>query len=298
MLCEAIQGQSFMTVWLLLTGMGLASQVILSGSAFLWYYTNPTYEQWTRKSNPKYPTPVMVKEEIITMIKGLCSATVAPSITLYTLDSWDANQGFCGTSDQYNGWYHAYLFVMIWVVSDFYEWGYHQLGHRYAFFWQHHRHHHKFYNPSPFAVIADEYVDQAARSLPLLAFPLAIPVNVELLFMIYGVFFYGYGTYLHFGYEIDAIDAHNKYILSSYQHYLHHAVSIKNKTYHTGFFFKLWDQLADTEYTGKCTCAKCDREAGNRTVEAWNNVEKPDYGVLLSPTFWLQGAAKVAGKKV
>ena len=44
------------------------------------------------------------------------------------------------------------------------------------------------------------------------------------------VFFYGYGTYLHFGYEIDAIDAHNKYILSSYQHYLHHAVSIKNKT--------------------------------------------------------------------
>ena len=197
----------------------------------------------------------MVKEEIITMIKGLCSATVAPSITLYTLGSWDANQGFCGTSDQYNGWYHAYLFVMIWVVSDFYEWGYHQLGHRYAFFWQHHRHHHKFYNPSPFAVIADEYVvciasaldvawalprglvrtraglpaaaatvsqtsfssrrsphaltdlltliprlsrwprrvcvlrytDQAARSLPLLAFPLVIPVNVELLFIIYGV---------------------------------------------------------------------------------------------------------------
>ena len=59
--------------------------------------------------------------------------------------------------------------------------------------------------------------------------------------------------------------------------------------YHTGFFFKLWDQLADTEYTGKCTCAKCDREAGNRTVEAWNSVEKPDYGVLLSPAFWLQG---------
>ena len=285
------------------------------------------------------------------MIKGLCSATVAPSITLYTLGSWDANQGFCGTSDQYNGWYHAYLFVMIWVVSDFYEWGYHQLGHRYAFFWQHHRHHHKFYNPSPFAVIADEYVVCIASALDvawalprglvrtraglpaaaatvsqtsfssrrsphaltdlltliprLSRWPRRVCVysgtptrrrdrchcshsrwssrstssfcssstacgNVDIVLdishecpssntrqtrcvtcpsqchadrvligacnliacPIHGVqvFFYGYGTYLHFGYEIDAIDAHNKYILSSYQHYLHHAVSIKNKT--------------------------------------------------------------------
>lgn len=289
MICEAAEGQPFLVIWLALTFLGFMSQVILSGSAFLWFYANPTYEQWRYKSNPKYPTPVMVKEEIITMIKGLCSATIMPSISLYTLNSWSLNKGFCGISEEYGTWYHVYLFAFIWIVSDFYEWGYHQLGHRYAFFWEHHRHHHKFYNPSPFAVIADEYTDQAARSVPLLAFPLVVPCNVELLFAIYGLFFYGYGTYLHFGYEVDAIDAHNPYILSSFQHYCHHAVSIKGKTYHTGFFFKCWDKWAGTEYPGKCFCAKCEREAGSRTREAWDNIEKPDYSVLLQPSFWMSG---------
>jgi hypothetical protein len=40
------------------------------------------------------------------------------------------------------------------------------------------------------------------------------------------------------------------------QHYLHHAISVKNKPYHTGFFFKLWDQLFGSMYKGECFCVK------------------------------------------
>ena len=49
---------------------------------------------------------------------------------------------------------------VIWAGSDFYEFFYHRLGHVNFNFWQQHRHHHVFHNPSPFSVIADEWVDQ------------------------------------------------------------------------------------------------------------------------------------------
>jgi lathosterol oxidase len=48
--------------------------------------------------------------------------------------------------------------------------------------WEIHRHHHKFYNPSPFAVIADEAPDQLVRALPLLVLPIVMPMNMDLLF--------------------------------------------------------------------------------------------------------------------
>ena len=51
---------------------------------------------------------------------------------------------------------------MIWAGSDFYEFFYHRLGHVNFTFWQQHKHHHVFYNPSPFSVIADEWVDQVS----------------------------------------------------------------------------------------------------------------------------------------
>ena len=60
--------------------------------------------------------------------------------------------------------------------------------------WEVHRSHHKFYNPSPFAVIADEWMDQLVRAAPLLVLPTVMPMNLDLLFFTYVILFYGYGT--------------------------------------------------------------------------------------------------------
>jgi lathosterol oxidase len=96
--------------------------------------------------------------------------------------------------------------------------------------WEIHRHHHKFYNPSPFAVIADEWADQLVRASPLLTLPLLLPVNMDMLFFTYTLLFYGYGTYLHWGHEFDMGCASDMKVLNgSYEHYLHHAIAIKNK---------------------------------------------------------------------
>ncbi len=94
--------------------------------------------------------------------------------------------------------------------SDFFEFAYHRLGHVSLPFWTQHKHHHVFYNPSPFSVIADEWVDQFFRSSPLLFIPVLMPVNIDGLFLMYGFLFYFYGVYLHSGHEHPALSAHNK----------------------------------------------------------------------------------------
>jgi hypothetical protein len=87
-------------------------------------------------------------------------------------------------------------------APTFYEFAYHRLGHTRAFWWKQHKPHHAFSNPSPFAVIADDLLDQLIRSAPLLLIPLIMPINMDLLFLTYGAFFYGYGVYLHWGFEL------------------------------------------------------------------------------------------------
>lgn len=113
------------------------------------------------------------------------------------------------------------------------------------FFWEQHKHHHVFFNPSPFSVVADEYVDQFIRATPLLFFPLIAPVNMDSLLFQYGIFFYLYGfrvsmidfshqliligVYLHWGHEVSYPDAHHPILNTAFQHYCHHAKSTFNK---------------------------------------------------------------------
>lgn len=82
--------------------------------------------------------------------------------------------------------------------------------------WAQHRYHHLFYNPTPFSVIADEYIDQFVRAGPLCLIPMMMPTNMDLLFGIYAIFFYSYGIYLHWGFELEWPDAHHPIINTSF----------------------------------------------------------------------------------
>lgn len=290
MLYEIAQRGNFFTTWLVLTVLGLGLTLVMSGSLFYFYYWRPTFETWQDKSNPQFPKVTMVRREVIEMLKGIFAATLCPAIALHLVDAgW--SKAYAGLGGHSVG-YLVFSFFVVWIGSDLYEFAYHRLGHKYAFWWKRHKSHHVFYNPSPFAVIADDYVDQFIRSAPLLIIPLLMPVNMDLLFFTYGAFFYGYGVYLHWGYELRSLDAHHKWINTSFQHYVHHAKSTLNKPMHTGFFFKAWDQIAGSLYEegpATCLCARCCRERGERTKEAFDKVIKPDYSPLLKPSFWLHG---------
>jgi lathosterol oxidase len=291
MLCELhnVLGSNFLLTWLLLSISGIFAVAFFSGSVFLSYYSNPTYQQWKRKINPEYPTPEKVRSEILQTLKGLAIATICPALSLYLAQNGQS-KAFCGVTEHYGIGYNLASFVLIWIVSDFYEFFYHHLGHRFMLLWDQHKAHHHFFNPSPFAVIADDAIDQFVRSAPLLIFPLLVPINIDILFGTFAVFFYGYGTVLHWGYESEYLSAHNKFINSSYEHYFHHAFSIGGKPIYTGFFFKAWDQLFGSvpDANTVCVCSRCELKKGNRSEKKWFEVKKPDYSILLKPTFWMQ----------
>lgn len=226
-------------------------------------------------------------------IQCVWTSAFFPSLSLY-LSMHGQSQAFCSWGGYSLTW-HICSFLMMWIVSDFYEWGYHYLGHVIPSLWRWHKHHHRFYNPSPFAVIADEAPDQIVRSLLLLLFPVLLPTNLDVLFFTYAVFFYGHGIYMHAGHELAWPDAHHPWINTSYQHYLHHSQGAVGAPAHTGFFVKIWDQMMDGDTTaklykeGKCGCTKCCRERGERSLEAWQKLTKPDYSGLFSLSFWMQG---------
>ncbi|XP_023336753.1 delta(7)-sterol 5(6)-desaturase erg32 [Eurytemora carolleeae] len=288
MLCELSEG-SFVQTWFRLSCLETLFLFITSAPVFYYYYarSNVTYEKWIYKSNPKFPSPQKVRDEIVQMIKGMLCATVCPALSL-TLAQYGVGNAFCGWGDRPVS-YHIGVMLFSWILSDFFEFFYHRLGHVDLKFWTHHKHHHVFHNPSPFSVIADEPIDQFFRSSPLLVLPLLIPINMDLLFLQFGLFFYTYGVYLHSGYEHSFISPHNKIINTSFQHYAHHARSSMNTPYHCGFFLKIWDQLFSSCYPEdkECFCAECGRGRGERTIDEFNKIDVPDYSVLLRPSYWM-----------
>eukprot|EP00948_MAST-09A_sp_MAST-9A-sp1_P001874 g1874.t1 len=228
-------------------------------------YLIKAYEQWVFKTNKQFPSPEKVRDEITQMLKSILTATILPALAL-NLSKTGQSKAFCGA--KYGVGYDIASFFIVWATCDFYEFFYHYCGHKLEI-----------------GCIADEYVDQLMRSAPLLVIPLLVPINMDMLFAEFAVFFYGYGTYLHWGYELDWPDAHHPIINSAYQHYLHHAKSGKKTTFHCGFMFKIWDQLFGTMYKGKCGCIKCQPK---RTREEFEKILKPDYSILFSPAFWLK----------
>jgi lathosterol oxidase len=272
-------------MWLAMTFLALSIVMVLSGSLFSYYYIRPTFQKWRTKTNPEYPTPEAVRDEIVQMIKGLMVATVCPALSVF-LAARGWSKAYCGVGEMGVGYLVASFFVL-WVVNDLYEFAFHYIGHSVPFFWSHHKAHHRFYNPSPFAVIADEGFDQFFRSAPLLVLPLLAPVNIDLLFLQFGAFFYAYGVFLHLGHEVEAVSAHNGVLNVSYHHYYHHAKSLAMRPYHCGFFVQLWDRLAGSVPEGDCVCARCEDKAGRRSVERFRLVKIQDYSRLLDWRIWV-----------
>lgn len=240
MFCEVADNFGFVALWAAMSVSGLLAMLVLSSLIFKPFYVDVTYETWQMKTNPKFPSPELVAREIIQMCKGLSVAILCPVFTLF-LSKWNYSNGYCGFDDEKHGLKDALWQIFVIVsFSDLFEYCYHYLGHYSMTFWEIHRHHHKFYNPSPFAVIADEWADQFVRTWPMVIIPLMMSTNMDLLFGVFVFLFYGYGVYLHYGFESKMLSAHNPIFNTSYHHFIHHAHSVKGRPIFTGFFFKIW----------------------------------------------------------
>jgi lathosterol oxidase len=294
MLCEIGEQHGFLALWAAMSALGALSVLVLSSVVFIPFYGRPSFEKWQYKTNPKFPSPQLVRKEVWQSLKGVAVGVLCPVFAVYAssparslpfLDrSIPLSMGYCGDPHDISWSGHLLQAAVIIGFSDFVEYAYHWVGHYFHFMWNVHKHHHVFYNPTPFAVIADEWMDQFIRSMPMVILPMMMPINIDLLFGIFGTLFYGYGVYLHWGYESPMLSAHNPIFNTSYHHYSHHATSIIGRPVYTGFFFKIWDYLFNTNATTPCNCVKCRPK---RTLKDYANVTKPDYSILLQPSFWL-----------
>jgi lathosterol oxidase len=286
--------QGWLMIWLMFSGF---VYVVLTGTSiacFVYYYVYPTYDKWRYKTNPKYPSAAYVAGELfLGGVLGPLGTTVVSSVHLFLI----ANGTYRSHCDTPLTWQHRLLSLFLAVViTDFYEWGWHYLGHWVESLWMVHKHHHKYYNPTPFGTIADYPMDNFMRSLYVVivygisVYAFGMYLDVDVLYLATGLLTMVYGMYLHCGHELECMPYNHKIFNTSFQHYVHHAVSVKNKPLHTGFFVKFWDQLAGSEYVGtQVLPAVEDQRLGNRSRERWEREVKPnlpDYSVLLSPSWW------------
>merc|ERR1712100_799901 len=133
-------GESFLVTWFAFTVLGLMAVFSTSGPLFYFYYwpSQVTFEKWQYKSNPKFPSPQKVRDEIVQMCKSVCTAMVCPSLSVW-LAYRGSSKAFCGTPDGYTWKYHVATFIGVWICSDFYEFFYHWYGHRFKFLWEQHK---------------------------------------------------------------------------------------------------------------------------------------------------------------
>ena len=121
-------GSSFLVTWMAFTVLGLFAVFTTSGPLFYFYYwpSKVTFEKWRYKSNPKFPSPEKVRDEIVQMCKSVLSATLCPAATVW-LTYRDLGEGFCGSGPDgdYSWKYHVATFLGVLIVSDFYEFFYH-----------------------------------------------------------------------------------------------------------------------------------------------------------------------------
>jgi sterol desaturase/sphingolipid hydroxylase (fatty acid hydroxylase superfamily) len=192
--------------------------------------------------------------------------------------------------------------ISFWVV-DFYSYFYHYIGHKIPEAWAIHRFHHKFYNPTPYGVIADDMLDQVVRAMPLLFLPLALDsLNWVVLSAVFGCDMY-YGILLHSGHEnaparkiadffegacgVDLIN-------TPLNHFLHHAISGGSTPKYCGFYVTVWDKLFGSE--DKEGLAKFLQGLEGRTEAEFKTIELPQYEQLGSVGHWVE-AIKSGGLK-
>lgn len=122
MICEIAdlaQSFNFFWIWSVIVVSTALLTMVMSGIVFQKFYANVSFDNWKRKSNPKFPPPVAIRNEIITSLKGLFAAAICPALSIYLAKS-GISKAYCGVGE-FGSLYLIATFVLVVVVSDFFE---------------------------------------------------------------------------------------------------------------------------------------------------------------------------------
>ncbi len=158
--------------------------------------------------------------------------------------------------------------LALFLVLEVFEWAFHWACHQNSLLWKLHKHHHRYSNPTPFGVMADNPFDMFIKASPILWIPFLFPIWDVALIGTFATINFAYGTYLHAGFDPPWMPSpHSRYLVSAWHHIEHHAGSLEhNFGFFTGFMDILFlTRLTPTEKSKQrpnYRCPECRNESG------------------------------------
>ncbi len=135
----------------------------------------------------------------------------------------------------------------VFVVMEVFEWAFHWASHRNPLLWKLHKRHHRYANPTPLGVMADQPFDMLVKASPIVWIPMLFPVWDVALLVTFATMNFLYGTYLHAGFDPPwAPSPHSRFLVTAWHHNEHHSGSVD---YNYGFFTGFMDILCGTRLT-------------------------------------------------
>lgn len=297
---ESYLGGDFLWTFAVICVLEYSFSMLMKAWLFARFYVQPSYDQWRRKTVPGFPTPRSVRQEILTYLCGAWPMCLMAA-TSFHMARHGMSMAYTGLGG-YGACYMLLTVVVVTLFSDLFEYFEHWLGHAWPLYARAiHGDHHAHYNPSPFAGNSDSIPQCFFRSIPCVLIPLLMPVNLDVMFAVRLILCptcWSTG-YLHCGFEFEGQDNHfnSTLFFTNYHHNIHHTKSRGKNMYNLGAWLQVWDRAFGTLYDGECTCAECQCKQGARSVEAWETLKKPDYSVLLEPSFWWGPGVSAASKR-
>lgn len=246
MLLDLFDGLPFYLLWPVLALIGVGWYLLICGGLYLLLHRSryaTGAQRW--KTQPRPPRRDQVRGELV---DGVLSMSMVMGVV--ALSFWcayrGANQLYASPGD-YPLWYIPVSIFGVFVVMEVFEWAFHRACHRIPLLWKVHKQHHRYANPTPFGVMADQPFDMLIKASPILWIPFLFPIWDVALIGTFATMNFLYGTYLHAGFDPPWMPSpHSRFLVSAWHHNEHHAGSLEHNY---GFFTGFMDILFGTRLT-------------------------------------------------
>jgi lathosterol oxidase len=259
MLLDIFAGLPFYLLWPGLAVIGIAWYMILCGGLYLLLHRSRYATTALRFKTQLQPTRLdqvkgEVKDGVLSMTLAMGSVAIA---------FWCYHHGYnrlYASPSEYPLWYIPVSIFGVFVVMEVFEWAFHWGCHRSDLLWKVHKHHHRYANPTPFGVMADQPLDMFIKASPIFWIPFLFPIWDVALIGTFAVMNFLYGTYLHAGFDPPWMPSpHSRFLVSSWHHNEHHAGSLDhNYGFFTGFM-DIWfnTRLSPSDKSAKRPNYRC-----------------------------------------
>jgi sterol desaturase/sphingolipid hydroxylase (fatty acid hydroxylase superfamily) len=267
MILNLFEGLPFYFLWPVLAVIGVSWYFAICGGLYLVLHRSRFADSARRwKTQIQATRTDQVRGEIRDGV--LSMSMVMGCIAISFWSSYHGYNKLYAAPTDYPLWMIPLSIVAVFLIMEVFSWTFHWACHQSDLLWMVHKHHHRYSNPTPFGVMADQPIDMFIKASPILWIPFLFPIWDVALIGTFATMNFAYGTYLHAGFDPPWMPSpHSRYLVSVWHHNEHHAGSLKHNF---GFFTGFMDILMSTRLT---PTEKSAKREGYRCPECRNGLK-------------------------